>query len=313
MIKVGFLVSYDYDYLQTSIPLIYSSADSITLAIDKDGLTWSGNKIYIPQDFFAWVREIDKDNKIRIYKDNFYVPSNTPAQNDTRERNMLSEFMGGGGWHIQLDSDEYFVNFESFVTYLKSIQHYLSNPEKNPVQVVVYWINLFKKTDKGFLYIKDSYTPIEVATNYPKYNYMRVSNFKKIVSPFLLFHQSWARNETEIKMKISNWSHRDDANNIKFFDFWLSINENNFRKFHNFHPTDPKKWRSLDFVNYKDLFRLPIEIRPITIFQTRVKYAYLKYLRAIFGEEKFLFYKKKYQNYRSNRTIDSYKRYDKNI
>jgi hypothetical protein len=32
---------------------------------------------------------------------------------DTRERNMLAKYMGEGGWHVQIDADEYFADFLS--------------------------------------------------------------------------------------------------------------------------------------------------------------------------------------------------------
>ena len=88
-IHVGFLLSYDFDKLRLSIPPVYEHADKIFIAQDENFLTWSGNKFEVDSAFFEWLREIDTDNKIEIYKDNFYVPSLTPIQNDTRERHML--------------------------------------------------------------------------------------------------------------------------------------------------------------------------------------------------------------------------------
>ena len=51
-------------------------------------------------------------------------------KNDTRERTMLSEKMGIGNWLIQIDSDEYFIDFEDFIKQLRKYNHYLDNPEK---------------------------------------------------------------------------------------------------------------------------------------------------------------------------------------
>jgi hypothetical protein len=61
-----------------------------------------GNPLYIALEFFEWVRQFDVSNKIILYEDTFtswkYI-----AQNDTRERNLLAQTMGKGGWHIQID------------------------------------------------------------------------------------------------------------------------------------------------------------------------------------------------------------------
>jgi hypothetical protein len=36
-IKVGMLVSYDYESIKNSLPPVYDYADRIVLAVDKDG------------------------------------------------------------------------------------------------------------------------------------------------------------------------------------------------------------------------------------------------------------------------------------
>jgi hypothetical protein len=35
-------------------------------------------------------------------------------ENETRERMMIAQRMGEGGWHVQVDSDEYFLDFGTF-------------------------------------------------------------------------------------------------------------------------------------------------------------------------------------------------------
>ncbi|KAF2511335.1 hypothetical protein [Flavobacterium foetidum] len=280
MIKVGFLVSYDFKYLYKSIPLVYDASDLIVLAVDKDRLTWSGNSLFIDPAFFDWVREFDVLNKIIIYEDSFYIAENTPSENDTRERNLLARAMGAGGWHIQIDSDEYFNDFCGFISFLKDNKHYLNNPEKNPVEIHVQWITLFKKVEGGFLYIKDSLDAIEVATNYPKYKYMRATRHsKKIITKFILLHQSWARDDEEIYTKITNWSHRDDSDNEAFYEFWKSISLDNYKQFTNFHENDPTKWKSLDFIPENEIDSLKINISNYQLFKLKIKKYLVQFMR----------------------------------
>lgn len=52
LIKVGFLASYDYEYLKDSIPPIYKESDKIYITLDKNRKTWSGNSFEIKNDFF---------------------------------------------------------------------------------------------------------------------------------------------------------------------------------------------------------------------------------------------------------------------
>ena len=59
MIKVGYLVSYDYNMLLTSINQLYNFVDRIYIAIDKDRKTWSGNNFELPQSFFDEINLYD--------------------------------------------------------------------------------------------------------------------------------------------------------------------------------------------------------------------------------------------------------------
>jgi len=93
LIKVGFLLSYDYDFLRTSLPLVYKEADVIALAKDYQCRTWSGNQFIISDNFFEWLKKFDTENKIKIYEDDFYRPELSLIENDTRERNMLAAFL----------------------------------------------------------------------------------------------------------------------------------------------------------------------------------------------------------------------------
>lgn len=280
MIKVGFLVSYDFKYLYQSIPLVYQEADLIVLAIDRERKTWSGNPLYIAPEFFEWVRQFDVSNKIVLYEDTFYIPENTPAQNDTRERNLLAQAMGKGGWHIQIDSDEYFKDFKGFTDFLKQNKHYLDRPEKQPVEIQVQWVTLFKKVEGGFLYIKDSLDTIEVATNWPDYKYMRATRHSnKIITKFILLHQSWARDEDEIYTKITNWGHRDDSDNLAFFEFWKKINLSNYTTFTNLHENDPTKWNSLGFIAEDEIYSLQLNINRWDLFRLKWKKKLIQFIR----------------------------------
>ena len=67
MIKVGYLISYDYELLFNSIPTVYKEADEIFLAIDKDRRTWAGNNFSLPNTFFERIKELDTQKKNNIF------------------------------------------------------------------------------------------------------------------------------------------------------------------------------------------------------------------------------------------------------
>jgi hypothetical protein len=250
-IHVGFLLSYDYELLKIALPPVYKSSDRIFIAIDQDYLTWSGNKFTVEQSFFDWLKEFDVDHKIELYFDTFYVPNLTTTQMDTRERKMLSDKMGIGNWLIQIDSDEYFIDFEGFVKQIKKYDHYLDQPEKHKIQIAAFWVIIYKYTENGILYVDKPMKSI-FATNYPNYKAFRRTNERVIYLDSLVLHESVSRTEEELRYKLKNWSHNTHVNN-SFLDKWLKVNESNYKEYSDFYYIEPSRWKTLDYFPTKNI------------------------------------------------------------
>ena len=270
IIKVGFLVSYDYKMLYDSLPLVYDFADRIVLAIDKQRLTWVGNKFEINSSFFKWVESIDIKNKISIFEDDFYIQGKTPMFCDTNERNMLAKYMGKDGWHIQIDADEYFIHFDKFTEILRKI-----SPKKNSnVDIYCNWITLYKKLNNSFLYIdsgRENMESVAIATNNPEYISARRSMNKRISFDFPILHNTWARENKELYKKITNWSHTNDFDVENYFAKWKSINETNYSSQKNMHPITPNVWPTIGILKggtIKDLI-LNEKKKPTIKFMSR--------------------------------------------
>lgn len=250
-IHVGFLMSYDYEKLRHSIPPVYQHADKIFIALDEKQRTWKGNTFEIDSSFFEWIKTFDVANKITIYKDNFYIPELTTIQNDTRERQMLSEKMGIGNWLIQVDADEFFIDFEKFVKTLKSYHHFLDNPKSKPIQIAGFLINIYKYLETGLLYV-DKPTKVMLATNYPNYKGARNTKERVIYTNNILLHECLSRTEEELKFKFENWGHSDDLNPV-FFEKWKKANQTNYKSLKNVFYLDPTIWKSLGYFPTQDL------------------------------------------------------------
>ena len=256
-IQVGFLVSYDYELLKNAIPQIYNEADTVFLAIDKNRKTWKGSDIVIGDDLFDWIKEFDVDNKIEIYEDDFYVPELTTMECEVRERKLLAQKMGIGNWLVQLDADEYFINFKKFVNFLKSKNHYLKNPEKYKIQVKPYHVTLYKKLDSGYLYITNT-TKTVVATNYPDYTIGRKTNGRVHYINALVLHECLSRDREELVTKLTNWGHNTQVDLEGFMAKWDSVNKDNFSEYQGFYYIEPMKWKHLDYIegkNFQELFK----------------------------------------------------------
>jgi hypothetical protein len=237
----------------TSLEEVYKHADTIHIAIDRERKTWSGNDIEIPQSFFDRLKDYDTLNKITLYFDTFYVPSLTPMECETRERNLLLKQMGKGGWFIQLDVDEYIYDFQSVVTFLKKNKWLTWFPKLTPFSIKGTLITLYKELPEGYLFI-DNGEKFSFITNIPHYDVARYNHSIRIHDANIsVIHQSWAREEKEIKRKIENWGHRDDFDTSQFFEFWKSIQMKGYEKIQNFHPFDKVTWNKLHFIESRSI------------------------------------------------------------
>ena len=261
MIKTGFCVAYDWEYLKTSLPRVYASSDLICLALDKNRITWGCKRYAFDEDAFRqMVASIDEDNKIIIYEDEFSIQENNSRENCNRQRMMIADKMGKGGWHIQVDSDEYFLNFDGFVGYLKNLNACPTGNEK-PYNVLCNWIPLVKKLNDGILYVNFEDKMSEMApfaTTLPNYERARHNGFFNKVSPYYVVHETWARDEKELWFKINNWGHaaeelETEESRNQYFNRWKSLTKDNFLQEKNVHPTTPSVWPALKFGNGKSI------------------------------------------------------------
>ncbi|MCG9972191.1 hypothetical protein [Christiangramia crocea] len=251
-IQVGFLMSYDYELLKSSIPLVYNEADAITIALDENLRTWSGEKFEVDESFFLWLASFDIEKKIKLYRDDFFDSNLSAMENEVKERKMLASKMGTGNWIVQIDSDEYFVDFKKFTDELKLRNKYLNNPEENPIQIAGYYLNLYKYTEEGILFVSKPRNQ-KFATNYPAYVTGRNTKQQVIYIPNIVIHECLSRSEEEIRIKFTNWGHAHQVNIDQFLDKWRKIDQSNYDKFENFFYLEPEKWKKLSYVKGKTL------------------------------------------------------------
>jgi len=254
-IQVGYLVSYDYELLKNSIPTVYSESDSVYLAIDSNRKTWKGQTIEIKEDFFKWIDDFDTQKKIVIYEEEFYIQGLTAMECEIRERKMLAHKMGIGNWLIQLDSDEYFYDFRKFVSFLKTKNHLLINPENKIVQICGFKINLYKYVDEGVLYV-DKLDKFMIATNYPNYKIGRHAKCRSIYTDSVALHDCLSRSREDLVQKIENWGHNDEINKNEFMNKWDLVSISNYKQIRGFFYLDPMHWKTLEFMKGNSLQEL---------------------------------------------------------
>lgn len=255
MIKTGFCVSYDWPLLKKSLSRVYNDSDVICLSLDKERNTWSGNRFSFDENaFYDFCKEIDKDNKIFLFEGNFSLSNLSARENCNRQRMLMAEKLGKGGWHIQIDADEYFLDFSGFVKYLKSINAHPTGEEK-PFNVLVNLVSLIKRVDGGYLYVdflNNLPESAPFATTKPNYERARQNGHFNFVSPFYVIHETWAREEDSLWFKINNWGHSSEEllevqKRKSYFELWKSLDKYNYSYVRNFHPAKAEVWPALAY------------------------------------------------------------------
>ncbi len=255
-IKVGFCVAYDWELLKISLPLVYDHSDVICLSLDEGRKSWGGRPYEFDNaSFFEFVRETDRENKILVIEGNYSSTKLNSRQNCNLQRTDMADAMKPGGWHIQIDADEYMIDFEGFRKYLLQLNPYPTGEEK-PYNVLVSFIPIFKNIG-GKYYLVDFGKEIPesspFATTKPLYERAKRNGYFNHLSPFFALHETWARGEKELRFKLANWGHASEEldteeKRARYLDMWKELNDSNYSSIKNFHPVHPPNWPKLKAV-----------------------------------------------------------------
>ncbi len=240
-LKIGILVSYDWELLEHSLPLAYPLADRIWLSMDENARTWAGDRFSFDRaSFFRLVKKLDPQGKVYFHEGDFYRPGQPAMENETDQRNRLSQAMGENGWQIHLDADEYLLDGETLVADLQKTPL----RENKTSTVFANWIPIIKKGPQGFFIVKfrgGFYETFPLAFHRPRFRSGRRTGFQNRLSRCRVFHQTLAREPEEVKAKLANWGHGGQFDTGDFFRRWEALSEKNYKNYRNLHASgDPQ-------------------------------------------------------------------------
>lgn len=235
------LISYDADYLPSSIEKYYNYVDEIVLGLDIDRITWSGNSFSFDEAaLWQSLKSIDGDNKISIVESNFHNSTNA-MENDTFERNYLKQ-QCSNDWIISIDADEMLVNAKDFFTrYCPIVEKYSSEYD-----VCMTWATPYKQIDDTVLIIANEdnspffgenqgmMTHCNSTFTYARWTDKSAAGMNRLMSPLIAIHWSLCRPKEKLKTKLDNFSHSDLKENDPFFDIWDRVTLDNYEELRNF-------------------------------------------------------------------------------
>jgi hypothetical protein len=235
------LISYDAHYLPASIKRYYSYVDEIVLGLDKDRITWSGNKFSFNENaLYKELKSIDYDNKISIVEENFHK-SQIAIENDNYERNFLKE-QCSHDWIFSFDADEILLNAkEFFFKFCPLVTNYISTKD-----LCMTWVTPYKQIDNTTLLISnEDNTPFfgedqGVVTSkssnfvYARWTDKSASGDNRIKTPLVALHWSLCRSKEDLHKKIHNIGHSDIVEKDPFYNIWSQITLDNYNQLRNF-------------------------------------------------------------------------------
>lgn len=251
------LISYDSEYLPSSIKTYYNYVDEIVLGLDKDRISWTGNKIKFDEaKLWSELSQIDGDNKITIVEDNFHR-SSIPIENDNHERNFLKE-QCSNDWVFSFDADEQLINAKDFFTKFCPIV------ETYDFDLMFYWILPYKRVENDSILVISNSDRKSLPNNEVQgfatqkentFTYCRWTNNKKIIqSPLAILHWSFCRPDSDLDLKINNFGHSIESKQDPFYSIRKKVTLENYKDLQNFKTSNMgPQWEALKLVKEKDL------------------------------------------------------------
>lgn len=231
------LISYDAEYLPSSIASYYEYVDEIVLGLDESRITWSGNKFSFDEgNLWKALKDIDYDGKIVVIEDNFHK-SKIALENDNYERNFLKEKCTHD-WIFSFDADEELVNAKDFfLKYVPLVERYSTKTD-----LLFTWLLPYKEFEDSYLVIGDEQgnwfagdTQGFVTDRSNQFTYCRWTNNKsQVLTPLGILHWSFCRSAESLNTKLNNFGHSDKTPTDPFFYTWKQVTLDNYTQLRNF-------------------------------------------------------------------------------
>lgn len=231
------LISYDAEYLPESIKSYYPYVDEIVLGLDKDRISWSGNKFSFDENkLYSALKKIDVDDKIQIIEDNFHQ-SKVAIENDNYERNVLKGHCTHD-WIFSIDADEVLIDAKNFFYNWCPIVA----PYRKLLDISFTWLLPFKEFENDYLVIANpdnrwfkGDTQGFATTKDKTFTYCRWTENKRVThSPLAVVHWSFCRSADKLQTKLMNFGHSDKTKDDPFYHNWNITTLDNYQNLTNF-------------------------------------------------------------------------------
>ena len=269
----AYLLAADPTWIEPSVRSYYGVVEKIFVSYDRDKIGWTGAPI-AADECIERIRAIDVDRKVRLVEGSFFRKDSSPMENDTAQRqHALTEAGKDADWVVELDTDEVMPDAPYFVDRLREVP-----PDREacmwPMRVMFKQLSatsFLEVSTRGRTPYSEYPGPVACRpgvkliaarrSSGPQWRHgIRYGWWDYLVRPTIrpdaliepgkaVLHFSWARNDDEIRRKLSSWSHARDFDREAYLNDVWRASESRWRSLRNFHPVQPALWPALRIVD----------------------------------------------------------------
>ena len=259
----AYVLAADPAWLETSIQSYYDIVEKIVVSYDRNKVGWTGRALPI-DECIDRAKSVDKDKKMEFAPGNFAILSNSPMENETRQRREALAQAGEADWVLQLDTDEVVTKPSSLLKRLAALPASVSCA-RWPMR------SFFQRSVDGrYLEVcsrwrghMEEYFPIAVrsgATLFEARNTFKdtvtlrsrtfsiesLSNASsRLARDETMLHFSWVRSQEQMLRKLQSWGHSRDFDTERYYREIWSRAPTEWSRLRDFHPLTPATWPAL--------------------------------------------------------------------
>ncbi len=259
----AYVLAADPAWLETSIQSYYDIVDKIVVSYDRNKVGWTGSPLPI-DECLDRAKSVDKDKKMEFAPGDFAILSNSPMENETRQRREALALAGEADWVFQLDTDEVVTEPASLRRRLAALPasarcvrwpmrslfqraadgRYLEVCTKRGGHVEEYFSIAVRPGTK----LAEARTTLEETIPFRSWTLSRESLFNpasRLPRSETMLHFSWVRSQEQMLRKLRSWGHARDFDTERYYREIWSRAPTEWSHLRDFHPLTPATWPAL--------------------------------------------------------------------
>jgi hypothetical protein len=259
----AYVLAADPAWLETSMQSYYDIVERIVVSYDRNKVGWTGRPLPI-DECIERAKAIDKDKKMEFAPGDFAILSNSPMENETRQRREALALAGDADWVFQLDTDEVVTQPASLHRRLAALPAstrcvrwpmrslFQRAADGRYLEVCSKWgghvEEYFSIAVRPGTALAEARLAFEETVAFRSWTLSRESLLNpnsRLARSETMLHFSWVRSKEQMTRKLGSWGHSRDFDTDRYYrEVWLRASTD-WKSLRDFHPMTPPTWPRL--------------------------------------------------------------------